>query len=431
MLLTASPPIDERESARASASALPAPPTLRLAVVTETYPPEVNGVSMTLARFVEGLRQRQHHVQMVRPRQHAADKPQDDERFNEVLVRGLPIPRYSRLKMGLPATRALCRLWTWQRPDLVHLVTEGPLGWSALQAARQLKLPISSDFRTNFHAYSAHYGLGWLRSPIVAYLRCFHNRTSLTMVPTEAVRRELNLLGFERLQVVARGVDTELFHPQRRSEALRASWGAGPQTTVVLYVGRLAAEKNLDAVLAAYRAMHQARPDSRLVLVGDGPARRELQRQCPQAVFAGQRSGIDLATHYASADVFVFPSITETWGNVTPEAMASGLVVLAYDRAAAAQLIRSGENGFLAPFDNTHSFVRAAVRLATAGDDNASIRHSARRTATEMGWDGVVGQFESALLHATRSGGFWAQATGADELDTSTCSEMILPRYGS
>jgi glycosyltransferase involved in cell wall biosynthesis len=406
-------------------------PSLRIAVVTETYPPEVNGVAMTLARFVQGLRQRQHDVQLVRPRQHAADTPTAGERFDEVLVRGLPIPRYSHLKMGLPATRALCRLWTQQRPDLVHLVTEGPLGWSALRAARQLKLPISSDFRTNFHAYSAHYGLGWLRPAIVAYLRRFHNRTALTMVPTEAMRRELALLGFQRLQVVARGVDTELFHPERRSEDLRRSWGAGPQTTVALYVGRLASEKNLAALVAAWRAMQQARPDSLLVLVGDGPARPELQRQCPQAVFAGQRSGIDLAAHYASADVFVFPSITETWGNVTPEAMASGLSVLAYDCASAAQLIRSGENGVLAPFDDTHAFVRMAVRLATVHDANPSMRHSARRTAAEMGWDGVVGQFEAALLNTARSAAAAGPESVPDELDASACSEVILPRFGS
>ena len=446
MLRTTMPQIDERQAPPAAAPALPAGPGLRIAVVTETYPPEVNGVAMTIARFVEGLRQRQHDVQLVRPRQHAADVPQRGEHDREVLVPGLPIPRYAHLKMGLPATRALCTLWARQRPDLVHLVTEGPLGWSALRAARSLRLPISSDFRTNFHAYSTHYGLGWLRSPIVAYLRHFHNQTALTMVPTEAMRRELSGLGLRNLKVVARGVDTELFTPERRSEDLRKSWGAGPHTTVALYVGRLAAEKNLDALMAAWRAMHQARPDSLLVLVGDGPARHELQRQCPQAVFAGLRSGVDLATHYASADVFLFPSVTETFGNVTPEAMASGLVVLAYDYAAAAHLIRSGHNGLLAPFDDTQAFVRMAVQVASApvafaqlasaqpasGHDltTQAMRQRARHTATEMGWDGVVGQLESALLQTARSGGAWAHAPGPDDLATSSCSEIIAPRFG-
>ncbi len=386
---------------------------------------------MTLARSVEGLRNRGHHVQLVRPRQHAADLPLRGERYDEVLVRGLPIPRYSHLKMGLPATRTLCDLWTRRRPDLVHLVTEGPLGASALRAARRLGLPVSSDFRTNFHTYSAHYGLGWLRGPIVAYLRSFHNRTALTMVPTEAMRRDLGALGFDNLKVIARGVDTTLFNPQRRSDDLRAQWGAGPDTQVALYVGRLASEKNLAALVAAHRAMVQARPDSLLVLVGDGPERQSLQRQCPQAVFAGQRSGTDLAAHYASADVFLFPSVTETFGNVTPEAMASGLVVLAYDHAAAAQLIEHGENGLLAPFDDGAAFVSLAVRLALGRGIGASMRQQARQAAVAMGWDGVVSQLEAALLQAARSRGPLAPAARPVELDASSCSEMIQPRFGA
>ena len=147
---------------------------LRLAVVTETYPPEVNGVALSLSRFVEGLRERNHEIQLIRPRQALLDLPARRERFDEMLTFGMPIPRYPDLKMGLPAKRALIKQWTLKRPDLVHIVTEGPLGWSALQAALKLKIPVCSDFRTNFHAYSLHYGIGWLKKPIVAYLRKFH-----------------------------------------------------------------------------------------------------------------------------------------------------------------------------------------------------------------------------------------------------------------
>src|SRR5262245_41152777 len=201
---------------------------LRIAVVTETWPPEVNGVSLTAARFVEGLRRRGHHIQLVRPRQAPAERADADAGFHEVLTRGMAIPRYPNLRMGLPAKRALEELWTRQRPDVVHLVTEGPLGWSAQRAAQKLRIPAVSDFRTNFHAYSRHYGIGWLGKPILASLRKFHTRTLCTMVPTEVLRAELATLGFRGLRVVARGVDTALFNPARRSEALRASWGALP-----------------------------------------------------------------------------------------------------------------------------------------------------------------------------------------------------------
>ena len=195
--------------------------TLRLAIVTETYLPEVNGVSLSLARMVDGLRANGHDIQLVRPRQDRGDLAAAGEGFAEMLTRGVPIPRYPQLKLGLPARKALLRQWKIRRPDLVHIVTEGPLGWSALQAATQLRIAVTSDFRTNFHAYTRHYGIGWLKKPIFGYLRKFHNRTLATFVPTEAMRGELAALGFRNLHVLSRGVDTNLFAPQRRSEELR------------------------------------------------------------------------------------------------------------------------------------------------------------------------------------------------------------------
>jgi glycosyltransferase involved in cell wall biosynthesis len=377
---------------------------LRIAVVTETYPPEVNGVALSVERVVRGLHERHHELQLVRPRQHAGDLPRSAPRLQELLVRGLPIPRYPHLKMGLPARHTLMSLWREQRPDVVHIATEGPLGWSALQAARQLGLPVCSDFRTNFQAYSRHYGVGWLDATILAYLRRFHNRTLCTMVPTEALRRELAQRGFDNLGVLPRGIDTALFHPERRSEALRRRWGAGGDTLVALYVGRLAPEKNLAAVVTAFEAMQAVNPDARLVWVGDGPARKALERRCPYAVFAGTRSGEDLAAHYASGDAFLFPSMTETFGNVTPEAMASGLAVVAFDHAAAAQLIRDGDNGLLAPLDDGPAFVRQAERLAADALARQRLGVHARASMSDLGWERIVVQLEGVLGAAIASG---------------------------
>jgi glycosyltransferase involved in cell wall biosynthesis len=229
-----------------------------------------------------------------------------------------------------------------------------------------------------------------LRHPITAYLRKFHNRTACTMVPTEALRSELAAAGFRRLRVVSRGVDTQLFDPARRSESLRESWGAGPATMVALYVGRLAPEKNLDAVLAAVQAMREHDPRLRLVVVGDGPEKERLRRQCPDAVFAGVRRGAELAAHYASADVFLFPSVTETFGNVVPEAMAAGLAVVAYDHAAAGQLIRHGNNGLLARMDDTPEFCRVARGLAGELQRARELGVQARLTASQLDWGRIV-----------------------------------------
>jgi glycosyltransferase involved in cell wall biosynthesis len=372
---------------------------MRIALVTETYPPEVNGVALTVARIAEGLRQRGHELQLVRPRQ-ATDGRTDPgaSLLREVLVAGAPIPCYPHLRLGLPAGRALRSLWRTRRPDLVHIATEGPLGWSALRAATTLELPVTSDFRTNFQAYSGHYRLGWLRGAIAAYLRHFHNRSGCTMVPTEGLRAELQAAGFERTVVVARGVDTQRFDPARRNMALRREWGVTQDTGVVLYVGRLAAEKNLDLLLQAFVAMRQIDPQLRLVLVGDGPLREVLRQRCPDAVFAGQRNGADLAAHYASADLFLFPSLTETFGNVTPEAMASGLPVLAFDHAAAGQLIEHGCNGWLAPPHDAAAFVRLAQCLALDRDAARRSGEAARRSALDLGWDTVLRQIESVFI---------------------------------
>ena len=372
--------------------------SLRIAVVTETYPPEINGVAMTLGRFVSGLNQRQHEVQLIRPRQTDSDRAGSSERFQEVLKRGVPIPRYPALKMGLPAKQALTRLWSVNRPDLVHIVTEGPLGWSALQAALKLRLPVCSDFHTNFHAYSRHYGIGWLKTPIAAYLRKFHNRTRCTMVPTAAMREELEEMGFRNLRVVARGVDTSLFDPARRSDLLRERWGAGPNDPVVLYVGRLAPEKNLPALVAAFAEMRARTPKARFVLVGDGPESGALAARHPDLIFAGLRVGEDLATHYASGDIFLFPSLTETYGNVTVEAMASGLAVVAYDYAAAAEHLRHGHDGMLADYDNLGEFMGFAAELVTSWERIKTYGARARATALGLDWDRVVQQLEAVFL---------------------------------
>jgi len=374
----------------------------RVAMVTETYPPEVNGVAMSMARLVDGLHERHHDVQLVRPQQFPAGAR--EARFDEVLTGGYPIPRYPHLRMGLPARRTLVRLWSLRRPDVVHIATEGPLGWSALQAARHLQLPVTTDFRTNFHAYGQHYGIGWLTKPILAYLRKFHNRAHCTMVPTDALRHDLAARGFERLHVVGRGVDTRLFDPAKRNAALRRAWGAGDDDLVLAYVGRLAAEKNLDAVLAAHDALRALRPEARLLFVGDGPLRDALRARCPQAVFAGHRSGDDLAAHYASADVFLFPSLTETFGNVTTEAMASGLPVVAFDSAAAGQLIAHGRNGLLAAGTDLPAFVRAALPLSRDGALRAALGAAARETACSIDWRSVVMRFESIVSQVIDSG---------------------------
>jgi glycosyltransferase involved in cell wall biosynthesis len=370
---------------------------MRLAMVTETYPPEVNGVARTIALTAEALRVRGHSIQLVRPRQNGHDLLGDAPGFHTLLRPGFRIPAYRQLQMGLPSRRALERAWAEERPEVVHIATEGPLGWSALSAARRLRIPVATDFRTNFHSYVRDYGMAWLARPVTSYLRSFHNRAACTMVPTREMAKALSAQGFERLRVVARGVDTKVFHPERRSRELREGWGAVEDTPVVLCVSRFAREKNLALVIEAYQAMRRVRRDAKLVLVGDGPLAEELRRENVGFVIAGRKEDAELARHYASADVFLFASMSETWGNVTLEAMASGLAIVAYDYAAAREALRDGESALLAPFGDAQSFLTQAERLAAEPELVRVLGRAARAAAEARAWGRIVAEFEAVL----------------------------------
>ena len=377
-------------------------PSLRIAVVTETWPPEVNGVAMTLAKLVQGLSHRNHDVQLIRPRQTKTDSPMSDASLEEVLMRGMPIPRYPELKLGLPSKKTLVKTWTLRRPDVVHIATEGPLGWSALQAAKVLKLPVTSDFRTNFQSYSKHYGVGWLRKPIVAYLRKFHNATACTMVPTRELMRTLSQNGFANLKVVSRGVDTKLFNIAKRDTGLRSSWGATDDTKVLISVGRMAPEKNLDQVLKTYDALKSTGQAFKLVMVGDGPLKEQFQKRYPEIIFPGMLSQTNLATYYASSDLFIFPSQTETFGNVTLEALASGIPVLAFDCAAARDWVQTGVNGWLVAENNPEGFAAQAVAIFNSKDLLDQITQSTRQQVVHLDWDQIAEQVESVFWDAIR-----------------------------
>ena len=370
----------------------------RVCLVTETYPPEINGVASTLARLASGLRARGHVVSLVRPRQRAVDVAGAPPEPGTLLVSGVRLPGYEGLRIGLPAGGALRAVWGRSRPDAVYVATEGPLGWSAVRAAAALGIPAYSGFHTNFDRYVSHYGAGWLRRPIAAYLRRFHNASAGTFVSTERLRAELGAAGFERLSVLGRGVDHGRFDPARRSATLRAEWGAGEDDLVVLYVGRLAPEKNVELAIGAYRAMQQVSHATRFVVVGDGPLGAALADTHSDLVFRGFRTGDDLAAHYASADVFLFPSETETFGNVTLEAMASGLAVVAYDYAAAHVHVEPGVTGVLVPPGDARGFVAASTALARARASLAPMRRQARAAMEAVDWTRVVARFEQLLL---------------------------------
>lgn len=346
---------------------------MRYAIVTETYPPEVNGVALTVQGLESGLRQRGHDVGLVRPRQ-------DGETVippGIMLVRGAALPRYPGLKFGLPATHRLMRLWSQTPPDAIYVATEGPLGWSAVRAARRLGIAVATGFHTRFDEYMRDYGAAFLQHTAMRWMRRFHNRADATLVPTRELQDFLANQGFDRVVRLARAVDAAQFSPQHRDDALRAHWGVGARTPVVIHVGRIAAEKNLGLAVRAFRELQFQNPQARFVWVGDGPAREKLAQENPDFIFCGVQRDATLARHFASGDLFLFPSHSETFGNVTLEAMASGVPTVAFDYGAAREHLRSGEHGYAVQDDE--AFVQAAMRL---GCDHG-LRVKMGRAATE------------------------------------------------
>jgi glycosyltransferase involved in cell wall biosynthesis len=373
---------------------------LRLALVTETYPPEINGVAMTYGRLVRALVQRGHELEIVRcrlPGEATVDGVVGEEGARHLAVTSLPVPRYQGLRLGLPCRTRLRNRWSAERPEVVHIATEGPLGRSALHAANDLGIPCSSGFHTNFHDYLKHYGVGMLHRLAVGYLRKFHNATRLTLVPAADQLAGLEQLGFKNLMTLGRGVDTKTFAPERRDLALRSTWGAAPEDTVYIHVGRVAPEKDIPMALAAFEAIQARDPKARMVVVGDGPLRAKLASLHPKVVFTGVLSLPAMAIAYASADVFLFPSRSETFGNVLLEAMASGVPTVAFDYAGARQHLRHEENGLSVPFNDPAAWQEQALRLAGDPELRQRLGAAARITAEQVAWDPIVQRFETLL----------------------------------
>ncbi|WP_323752413.1 glycosyltransferase family 1 protein [Marinobacter sp.] len=371
----------------------------QITIVSETFPPEINGVANTLRYLCLGLVDRGHQVTVVRPRQSHEQTglyPNTGSQLfsHELLVGGIPIPGYTEFRFGITRPATLVTLWQNNRPDCIYVATQGPLGVAAVAAAKRLNIPVLSGFHTNFHSYSRYYGLGAIERILSTYGRWFHNRTLRTLAPTRNTIAAAQTMGINNTELWSRGVDCERFTPQKRSQALRHRWGLKENDLAILYVGRLAPEKNLPLAVVCFERIRKLYPNARFVLVGDGPMRANLEERHPDFIFCGMQSGENLPQHYASGDLFLFPSKTDTFGNVVLEAMASGLGVIAFNDAAASEHIRHNDNGMKAPLHNDDNFVHHALKLADQPSLLRRVRTKARLDTLDLNWNHQIEQFE-------------------------------------
>jgi len=361
---------------------------MRVSLVTETYFPQVNGVSRTLGQLVNHLRERGDEVQLIHP-----DYKQSTSDPNTLLVRSFTVPFYKELHLPLPPFGKVKRALNAFRPDVVHIATEATLGLTVLRHCLWHKIPTVSSFHTNFDQYSDHYRVGFLKGLIWRYLRWFHNKTRETYVPSRATIADLETRGFERLILWPRGVDSTTFRPDRPGRAhVRECLGFTPENVVVTYVSRIAAEKNIAYLAKALQDVASSRPDARFLFVGDGPERANLEAMMgPHAKFVGYRTGDELADYYAAGDIFAFSSLTETFGNVVLEAMASGMPVVALKAGGVGEIIRPGETGALiAPDEPSEVFASVVASLVDDAERRKMLAAGALCHARSQSWSEIM-----------------------------------------
>jgi phosphatidylinositol alpha 1,6-mannosyltransferase len=370
---------------------------MRVLYCTDTYPPQVNGVSVVTALSVAGLSRLGWECAVVAPRYPDAIRTswKEDESSGftpsaMLELPSMPLPGYSEVRLAMPTLAPVHRLVERFQPDLIHCATEFSVGRMGQMAADRARVPLVSSYHTDFSRYAAAYGKAWLRNTVSGYLKRFHKRSSRVFTPSSVAREDLLRLELQDVEVWGRGVDAQLFNPGRRSQAVRRKLDLGDRFTF-LYVGRLAPEKRPEQVIDAFRLASGMVPHDtiRLIMAGTGPRERELRAIAPPGVsfmgFLDRRTSLpDL---YASCDAFVFASVTETLGLVILEAMASGLPVVAAPAGGVADHLRDGHNGMAFPAGSAFAMANAMARLAWDKNLSGRLAVGARRTAEALSWD--------------------------------------------
>lgn len=369
---------------------------MRIAIITESFPPDVNGVAHCVVRVAENLVRKGHHPLVIAPESaHATTGADRQFRYPVERVPSVPVPGYPTFRLGLPTPRTR-RAIARHRADVVHLASPVALGAWGSHVARAMDLPMVAVYQTDLPSYARAYRLGAVTETFAwRWLRDIHNAAGRTLAPSSATAADLHGHGMERVWLWGRGVDTERFHPARRDDRLRAEIAPGGEV-IAGYVGRLATEKRVD-LLAAVAGL----PGVRLAVTGGGPMEEELRQALPSAVFLGQRHGEDLARIYASLDVFVHTGPFETFGQTIQEAAASGLPVVAPAAGGPLDLVDEGVTGFLVPPGDGDALAAAVTRLAADPPLRSAMSEAARRRVLGRSWpvlaDELIGHYAAVI----------------------------------
>lgn len=362
---------------------------MRIALFTETFLPKVDGIVTRLRHTIEHLERNGDHVLVIAP-----EGGLTEYKGAQVYgVPGMPLPLYPELKLALPPLGTKNAIEEFQ-PDLIHVVNPAFLGVGGIYYAKTMNIPLVASYHTHLPQYLHHYGLGALEGLLWELLKAFHNQARLNLCTSSAMVQELLHHGIERVDLWQRGVDTEMFQPHLASTQMRSRLSAGnPEAPLLLYVGRVSAEKQIDQIKPVLKAI----PQARLAIVGDGPHREALEAHFAgtKTNFVGYLQGLELASAFASADAFVFPSRTETLGLVLLEAMAAGCPVVAARSGGIPDIVTNGVNGYLFEPDDPNGAITATKSLLEATQAREELRLNARHEAEQWGWAAATKQLQS------------------------------------
>lgn len=381
---------------------------MRLLVCTDTYPPQINGVSVITSLSVEGLARRGWECMVVMP---SSDR-QTRETSHQLALSSVSCAFYPELRVSLPHRARVRRLIERFQPDLIHCATEFIIGSLGLLEAGRAGIPVCSSYHTDFSRYTTSYRVPWLKRPVERWIRAFHQRAHRTFTPSLAAQADLRTLGLRNVEVWGRGIDTATFNPAQASHALRHAHGTD-EAFAFLHVGRLAPEKNIGVLLEAFARVRDRNPSRRLrlLIAGDGPAAPSLRAQAsPEVTFLG---AVDRRTHlpalYASCDAFLYASTTETLGLVVLEAMASLLPVIATPAGGVAEHLVDGENGLAFAANDVAGCADAMQRLLDDAALRSRLQQGARLTAESRSWeselDRLHASYQALLLKGPRHPG--------------------------
>lgn len=377
---------------------------MRIAIFTEVFLPKVDGIVTRLKHTVEYLQSFGNEVCVFCPEYECGLTAYKGARVQG--VSGFPLPMYPELKLALPRPSMRDAIEDFN-PDLIHVVNPAVLGLGGIYYSRSLNIPLVASYHTHLPKYLEHYNLGMLEGVLWELLKAMHNKASLNLCTSTAMQRELIEHAIERVEVWQRGVDTALFRPELRSDEMRSRLTNGytdthPDTPILIYIGRLSAEKEIDRIKPVLESI----PGARLALVGDGPYREELEKHFEGTAtnFVGYLAGEELGAAYASADAFIFPSRTETLGLVLLEAMAAGCPVVAADAGGIPDIVTNGVNGFMFDPTDERGAIAATQKLLGMRAERELLRRNARVEAERWGWEASTRQLERYYIAVLNSG---------------------------